>query len=288
MIEDESARAVRAAVSVARDHGVRCTEPRVLSDGYSVVVHLEPSPVVARVPTLYRRIRPGSEWRRREVEVVTYLEERNAPVVPLSDELPLGPHERDGYAITFWRHVRSSGADVTEHDLAPALGELHRLLRGYPGPLPVLAGPAHDIPRCLEALSVDPGPLLPGQVELLSGVHHRLRPVIDDPPGPRQPLHGDVFPGNVIPTRDGLLWCDLEDVCLGPPAWDAANLRPEPSDRSALEAYPDPPTDEELAPLAELRALHVACFVAATPPVPGLSAKEQHAFLATLMARWAP
>jgi hypothetical protein len=38
---------VAAAVAVARAHGVRVTEPRVLSDLSNVIVWLAPAPVVA-------------------------------------------------------------------------------------------------------------------------------------------------------------------------------------------------------------------------------------------------
>ena len=41
--------AVAAAVAVAAAHGVRCDEPVVLRQAWHVLVHLSPSPVVARV-----------------------------------------------------------------------------------------------------------------------------------------------------------------------------------------------------------------------------------------------
>jgi hypothetical protein len=41
--------AVDAAVAVADAHGVRCEKPVVLREAWHVLVHLWPSPVVARV-----------------------------------------------------------------------------------------------------------------------------------------------------------------------------------------------------------------------------------------------
>lgn len=282
-----TARAVAAATAVAAEHGVRCDDPVVLADGYSAVVHLRPSPVVARVPTLYRVLRPGTAWRGREVEVVRHLQSVGAAVVPLSDELPPGPHVRDLLTVTFWRHVTAQpDVTVTERDLAPALAELHAALATFPGELPVLAGPTHDIPRCLDVLARDPGPLDAAQLGTLHATHDRLRPLLEHPPGPWQPLHGDVFPGNVIATADGLLWADLEDACLGPRAWDVANLRRDPADRSAVDRYPDPPADDELDAVAELRTLQVAVWVAAAPRPRDVSPADQAAFLAMLMTRW--
>ena len=42
--------AVQAAATAARTLGLTVTHPTVLHSAFSVVVHLEPSPVVARVP----------------------------------------------------------------------------------------------------------------------------------------------------------------------------------------------------------------------------------------------
>ena len=42
--------AVQAAATAARDLGLTVTDPTVLYNAFSVVVHLKPSPVVARVP----------------------------------------------------------------------------------------------------------------------------------------------------------------------------------------------------------------------------------------------
>ena len=48
-------RAVAAAVDAGRGLGLVVTDPRVLYDMFSVVVHLWPAPVVVRVPTVVPR-----------------------------------------------------------------------------------------------------------------------------------------------------------------------------------------------------------------------------------------
>ena len=50
--EARTARAVGAAAAAGRQLGLEVREPRVLYDVFSVVVHLAPSPVVVRVPTV--------------------------------------------------------------------------------------------------------------------------------------------------------------------------------------------------------------------------------------------
>jgi thiamine kinase-like enzyme len=39
-----------------------------------------------------------------------------------------------------------------------------------------------------------------------------------------QALHGDAHFGNLLVTRDGLLWTDWEDAFLGPVEWDLASI----------------------------------------------------------------
>jgi hypothetical protein len=51
-----TARAVAAAAATGRELGLAVTDPTVLYDVFSVVVHLKPSPVVARIPVML----PGS------------------------------------------------------------------------------------------------------------------------------------------------------------------------------------------------------------------------------------
>ena len=53
---------------------------------------------------------------------------------------------------------------------------------------------------------------------------------------------------NLLRTDDGLLWNDLEDVCVGPVHWDVAGLMLDAVARDGsgvfLRAYGGPPLDE--------------------------------------------
>jgi thiamine kinase-like enzyme len=93
----------------------------------------------------------------------------------------------------------------------------------------------------------------------MAGRLERLRPRLD---GEVRRLHGDAHPGNVLATRAGLRWADLEDSCSGPVQWDLAALRTTRrlDGRAALDAIPGAPDDDELAPWLELRQLHVAAW----------------------------
>ena len=59
--EERSRRAVGAVVSLARENGLRVEEPVVLNDLFSLMVHLKPAPVVARVATSMPKLRAPIE-----------------------------------------------------------------------------------------------------------------------------------------------------------------------------------------------------------------------------------
>ncbi|MDQ5811247.1 MAG: aminoglycoside phosphotransferase family protein [Actinomycetota bacterium] len=255
---ERSRRAVEATVALAREHGLRVAEPVVLNDLFSLMVHLKPAPVVARVATCMPKLRtPIEGWLEREIAVTTFLSEQGAPVVTPSRELPPGPHEYDGFAISFWTYVAPDpDRTPTAEDCSAMLLELHAVLRSYPGELPMLC--ADDIPRGLELFGQTDDVLNEADVELLRASAERLRPLWEAPREDAQALHGDAHPGNLIATRGGgLVWIDFEDVCLGPVEWDLATIM----DPAAIAAHhtPDP---EVLRRCTELRALQVAlCLV---------------------------
>jgi hypothetical protein len=278
---ERTERAVKAAVALARAHGLRVDQPAVLADAYSVRVHLEPAPVVARVPTLTARLRaPGEVWLGRELAVVEFLVERGAPVVPPSSELPPGPHEHDGLALSFWQYVEvDAERTATPAETGQMLVELHAVLRDYPGELPLMGPPRNDIARALEILDSEET-LDPDDLALLHAAHERLDPLLREPAGPVQPLHGDVHPGNLLVTAKGLLWNDFEDTCLGPIAWDLASLALAPEDTTP--AHPDAPDPAVLAAYRDARMLQVTTWMAALPFVfPG-----QAEILKSLLEHW--
>ena len=90
--EERQRRAVETVVAHARENGLRVEEPTVLNDLFSLMVHLKPAPVVARVATCMPKLRtPNEGWLEREIAVTTYLAEQGAPVGAPSRELPPGP-----------------------------------------------------------------------------------------------------------------------------------------------------------------------------------------------------
>ena len=88
---------------------------------------------------------------------------------------------------------------------------------------------------------------------LLSSTLKSLRRTIAERGAAEQLLHGEPHPGNVLGTKNGPLFIDLETCCRGPIEFDLAHVPEE-----VVEHYPD--ADQEL--LGECRALVLAMVAA--------------------------
>ena len=246
--------AVAAAQAVAREHGVACDGAVPIAAGSNVLVHLRPAPVVARVMTGTAVLHddPG-RWLAREVAVGAYLAGRNDLIVPPTDLLPPGPHERDGLWMTLWAFVPHDEQAVPPEprELGRSLRALHAELIDFPDDLAPLSG----IRDWLEGLA-GTAPELRARLEALT-------PTVFESALRTQPLHGDASLSNVLHTDAGLLWNDLEDVCAGPVAWDVAGLVTSATHRGQdakyvaefLAAYGDP-GDDDFESFLEAHALY--------------------------------
>ena len=136
-IAARTARAVAAATTAGTELGLRVDEPRVLYDVFSVIVHLAPTPVVVRVPTVlppsYSQA-PDTQTaqQRSELAVAGWLADRGHPVVPPSPLVPREPVRRDGFSMTFWQLVEQ--IPDAEPDMLGCIEQtarLHAALRDY-------------------------------------------------------------------------------------------------------------------------------------------------------------
>ncbi len=256
------AAAARAAVSVAADLGVACDEPVVLADGANVIVHLSPSPVVAKVAASTPAVRADvAAWLQRELDVAAYLASAGVPVLVPSGEVPATVHQGDGHVMSFWTYRRlEPDAWPDEATIGSMLRDLHAALRSFPGSLPVLA-PLGDIPAFLAR----PQTLLDAaDVSILTEAFRRLMADLAPACKPGQALHGDAGVSNLRAADGGWLWYDFEDTCWGPVAWDLAATTASPRlDRSRiLAAYGDPVDAAQLGTCEKLRRLNLTIWYA--------------------------
>jgi hypothetical protein len=234
-----SAAAARAAVSVAARLGVVCAAPVVLADGANVVIHLSPSPVVAKVAASTPAVRADvAAWLQRELDLAAYLAGAGLPVLAPSCEVPATVHQGDGHVMSFWTYLKLS----------------------YPRSEPVLA-PLADIPAFLAR----PQTLLTvADVSVLSEAFTRLTEDLARAGGQGQVLHGDAGLSNLMAADCQWVWFDFEDTCWGPVAWDLAATTASPRlDRlRILASYGDPVDAAQLHTCEQLRRLHLTMWYA--------------------------
>jgi hypothetical protein len=257
-----SAAAARAAVSVAARLGVDCAEPAVLADGANVIVHLSPSPVVAKVAASTPAVRPDTAaWLQRELDIALFLTRAGAPVLTPSCELPATVHHGYGHVMSFWTYLKPSGTGLPdEATIGSMLRDLHAALRACPRSYPVLT-PLGDIPAFLARQQTL---LTATDVAILTEAFRRLTDELAPASIPGQVLHGDAGVGNLMAAGGHWVWHDFEDTCSGPVAWDlaATTASPRLDDGRILAAYGDPVSPAQLRTCQQLRRLHLTIWYA--------------------------
>ncbi|WP_416973052.1 aminoglycoside phosphotransferase family protein [Streptomyces sp. 4F14] len=203
---------------------------------FSVVVHLAPAPVVARIPTVLPQPTDPAALalrQRDELAVTQWLHRRHVPVIPPSPLVPCEPVRRDGFSMTLWTYVpenRDSEPDYVAN--AESVAALHKALRDYPGRLEFLS--AAD-PEFITRALADPVLIDPADLDRARREWRILEPLVRSraafearfPGIGLQPVHGDSPPANIYAGTDGDLYADFELITLGPVEWDLAGLGPE-------------------------------------------------------------
>jgi hypothetical protein len=224
MQASEVPRALAAAVSTASALGLRADEANVLHVSNRLALRLLPADVLARVAL------PTHGAAAFEVGLAARLAATDSPVALLDPRVSPRVYERDGFTITFWTYHEPRIAPVlSPAAYADALSRLHVGMKHLD-----VASP-HVTDRVTEAqvlvasreLTPDLGDADRG---LLNDTFGRLMPVIDGRGAAEQLLHGEPHPGNVLNTRDGPLFIDLETACRGPVEFDLAHVPREVSD----------------------------------------------------------
>ncbi|MFC5289770.1 phosphotransferase [Actinokineospora guangxiensis] len=293
--ESRTARAVAAASAAARDLGVEHDDPQVLYDVFSVVVHLAPSPVVVRVPTVLppgNRLAEQVERQRAELAVTSWLAGTGFPAVAPSPLVPTEPVVRDGLSMTFWQWVET--LDI-EHDYPARMAKtahLHAALLDYPGELPFMLSLDGSLDASLDVLAERPDLLPAEDVARARAEWAALRPVVTDrdrfaeahPGVPVQVVHGDAPAWNLLDTTSGQLFADFELVVTGPVEWDLAMMPPEvvaSYDATAAELGLRTTDPDVLALVNAVGMLRGVACMALVPELPSLAED-----LAPMLEHW--
>lgn len=225
MKASEVRRAVAAGMSTASALDLRVDDADVLQDSNRLAVRLLPCDVLARVAHVSHQA--GSEF---EVEVARRLAETDSPVAGLEPRVEPRVYVRDGFAVTLWAYYEPEPSqDVAPPEYAEALERLHAGMRQID-----VAAP-HFTDRVAEAQwlvgnRTQTPELADADRELLSNTLRTLRRAIEDRGADEQLLHGEPHPGNLLRTKKGPLFIDLETCCRGPVEFDIAHAPEEVSE----------------------------------------------------------
>jgi aminoglycoside phosphotransferase (APT) family kinase protein len=220
----EVRRAVAAAAATASALGLHASDAVVLNNSDRIVLRLLPSDVVARVgPSAHH---DGFEF---EVEVARRLAEAKGPVAELHPRAEARVYTQDGFVISLWTYYELTGPEIAPAGYAAALMRLHAALRqtdlAAPHVTERIAGAQREVDD-RERTPELPGP----DRELLRTTLSRLSDSIRRSAAREQLLHGEPHPGNLLRTRSGPLFVDLETCCRGPIEFDVAHAPEEAED----------------------------------------------------------
>ena len=240
--------AVDAAMSSAAALGLRADDAVILQNSNRLTVRLLPCDVVSRIaPMAYQA---SAEF---EVEVALRLAETDSPVATLEPRVEPRVYMRDGFAINMWTYFEPvPPRQIAPAEYAHALERLHAGMREINLTAPHFTDRIAEAQRLVGNRAYTPE-LGDADRELLSNALRELRRAIGQRGAVEQLLHGEPHPGNLLRTKNGLLFIDFETCCRGPVEFDIAHVPEEVS-----EYYPD--ADQGL--LGECRVLMLAMVAA--------------------------
>ncbi len=240
-------RAVAAAMSTASALGLSVDEAVVVHVSNRFALRLLPSDVLARVALA------AHEAAALEVELAARLAATDSPVALLEPRVAPRVYERDGYSITLWTYYEPLPArQLLPTEYAGALARLHDAMRHVDVAAPHFMDRVRDAKRLVESRDRTPA-VADVDRDLLGNTFSRAMRAIAGRRAAEQLLHGEPHPGNVLNTRIGPRFIDLETCCRGPVEFDLAHVPKEVSG-----CYPG--IDQAL--LSECRVLVLAMVAA--------------------------
>ncbi|HEY5788860.1 MAG TPA: aminoglycoside phosphotransferase family protein [Microlunatus sp.] len=219
MQPSEVARAVAAALSIAASLDLTSDDAIVLNNSNKLTLRLLPCDVLARVAPADQQV------AQFEVDLARRLTAADCPVAALEPRVAPDVYQRDGFVVTLWTYYESSSAQISPTDYADALVRLHVGLRTLEVSTPRFTDRINSALKLIA--SRDLTPALAGEDRRLLGeTMRRLGRTVGEH-GDEQLLHGEPHPGNLIATKHGLLFVDLETSCRGPREFDLAHAPDE-------------------------------------------------------------
>jgi hypothetical protein len=245
--ESEVPRAVAVAMSIASALDLPADDAVVLQNSNKLAVRLLPCDVLSRVAPQGRHV------AQFEIELAQRLAQTDSPVAALERRAAPRVYERDGFVVTLWTFYPS----MTPREVPPAryangLERLHACMRRLDVTAPHFTDRIAEAQQLVANRDQTPALAEPDR-QLIIGALSSLRRKIAERGAAEQLLHGEPHPGNVLNTKHGPRFIDLETCCRGPVEFDLAHVPEE-----VIEHYPH--ANQEL--LGECRGLVLAMVTA--------------------------
>ena len=223
MQASEVLRAVAAVMSIASSLDLTVDDAIVLHDSNKLTLRLLPCDVLARVAPVAHQV------AQFEVELAQRLAESGCPVAAPEPRVEPHVYERDGFVVTLWTYYEPvTSQEVSPADYATALERLHAGMRELDVATPHFTDRGDSAQQRVASRDRTPA-LADADRALLGDTLRSLRRVIGERGG-EQLLHGEPHLGNVLTTKNGLLFIDLETCCRGPVEFDLAHAPEDVSD----------------------------------------------------------
>ena len=224
----EVRRSVAAAMSIASALHLTVDDAIVVHNSNKLTVRLMPCDVLARIAP------PAHQVAQFEIDLAELLAESESPVAALEPRVAPLVYERDGFVVTLWTYYEQvAPREVSPTDYANALRRLHEGMRQLDIATPHFTDRIASALQLVRSRGHTPA-LADADRELLSNTLERLSRAINERATVQQLLHGEPHPGNLLTTKSGLRFVDLETCCRGPVEFDLAHVPQE-----ASEHYPE-------------------------------------------------
>jgi Phosphotransferase enzyme family len=204
-------------MEVASGLDLATADARVLHNSNKLALRLLPCDVVARVAFA------GLEAFQAELEIGRRLAEIEAPVAGLEPRVKPRVYRRHGFVVTFWTYYEQARQEVSRADYAKALERLHAGMAKVDVTVPHFSDRVAEAQQLVAHPDRTPG-LEDSERKLLSSTLRTRRREISERTSGEQLLHGEPHAGNLLNTKSGPLFIDLETCCRGPVEFDLAHV----------------------------------------------------------------
>nr|WP_256123823.1 aminoglycoside phosphotransferase family protein [Paenibacillus chitinolyticus] len=182
---------------------------------------MAPYPIVARIATVLSKNHADYAYKVlvRELRAARHLHSKGVPVRLPTDRTDAGPYDIGGTWMTFWKYVPPT--ELRRPSPSEAVDLVNRLslaLKDFTDEIPLL-GVWERTCQSAFRLMKHPDRRIQNLLSLFVAVDRQMRLETSL----LLPSHGDAHSRNLLPSPEGWIWSDFEDLSWMPAYWDLAS-----------------------------------------------------------------